>query len=39
MSNTWAYNLNNTKDGTTQTLGLNGTALEENNLNWNIQEG
>jgi outer membrane usher protein len=40
MHNTWAtYNLNNSKDGTTQNLGLNGTALEQNNLNWNIQEG
>lgn len=40
MSNTWAsYNMNNNKDGTTHTLGLNGTALEENNLNWNVQEG
>ncbi|WP_370975008.1 fimbria/pilus outer membrane usher protein [Enterobacter roggenkampii] len=40
MHNTWAtYNLNNTKDGTTQNIGLNGTALKEDNLNWNIQEG
>ncbi|WP_146745766.1 fimbria/pilus outer membrane usher protein [Enterobacter sp. RIT418] len=40
MHNTWAtYNLNNTKDGTTQNLGLNGTALQDNNLNWNLQEG
>lgn len=40
MHNTWAtYNLNNTKDGTTQNIGLNGTALQEDNLNWNIQEG
>ena len=29
MHNTWAtYNLNNTKDGTTQNIGLNGTALK-----------
>ncbi|MCI1897695.1 MAG: fimbrial biogenesis outer membrane usher protein [Enterobacter sp.] len=40
MHNTWAtYNMNNSKDGTTQNMGLNGTALQENNLNWNIQEG
>lgn len=40
MHNTWAtYNLNNTKDGTTQNIGLNGTALKEDNLNWNIQKG
>lgn len=40
MHNTWAtYNLNNTKDGTTQNMGLNGTALQNENLNWNIQEG
>ena len=40
MHNTWAtYNMNNSKDGMTQNMGLNGTALQENNLNWNIQEG
>ena len=40
MHNTWAtYNMNNSKDGTTQNIGLNGTALQEDNLNWNIQEG
>ncbi|ENB7485413.1 fimbria/pilus outer membrane usher protein [Citrobacter koseri] len=40
MHNTWAtYNLNNSQDGTTQNIGLNGTALAEDNLNWNIQEG
>ncbi|QMI04636.1 fimbria/pilus outer membrane usher protein [Citrobacter sp. RHB25-C09] len=40
MHNTWAtYNLNNSKDGTTQNIGLNGTALRDNNFNWNIQEG
>lgn len=40
LHNTWAtYNLNNTKEGTTQNIGLNGTALKEENLNWNIQEG
>lgn len=40
MHNTWAtYNLNNTKDGTTQNMGINGTALQNDNLNWNIQHG
>lgn len=40
MHNTWAtYNLNNSQDGATQNIGLNGTALVEDNLNWNIQEG
>lgn len=40
MHNTWAtYNLNNTKDGTTQNIGLNGTALQNDNLNWNLQQG
>ena len=40
MHNTWAtYNLNNSQDGATQNIGLNGTALAEDNLNWNIQEG
>lgn len=40
MHNTWAtWNLNNSKDGTTQTVGLNGTALEDNNLSWNLQQG
>lgn len=40
MHNTWAtYNMNNTKEGTTHNMGLNGTALREENLNWNIQEG
>ncbi|WP_436857013.1 fimbria/pilus outer membrane usher protein [Citrobacter tructae] len=40
MHNTWAtYNLNSSKDGTAQNIGLNGTALRDNNLNWNIQEG
>lgn len=40
MHNTWAtYNLNNNQDGTTQNIGLNGTALEDDNLNWNVQEG
>jgi len=39
--NTWAtYTLNTSKKGnTTQTVGLNGTALEGNNLSWSAQEG
>lgn len=33
-------NLNTSKHGhTTNTVGLNGTALADNNLNWNIQQG
>lgn len=41
MPNTYAsYNLNTSKHGnTTNTVGLNGTALEGNNLSWNVQEG
>jgi len=40
MPKTWAsYNLNNSKSGTTQNIGLNGTALRDNNLNWSIQQG
>lgn len=40
MPNTWAtWNMNNSKDGTTHNLGLNGTALADNNLNWSVQEG
>ncbi|MFV8868559.1 fimbria/pilus outer membrane usher protein [Serratia fonticola] len=34
------YGLNSSKNGaTTQSLGLNGTALAANNLNWGIQQG
>ncbi|HFZ1709276.1 TPA: fimbria/pilus outer membrane usher protein [Citrobacter sedlakii] len=40
IHNTWAtYNLNNTRTGATQNIGLNGTALQEDNLNWSLQEG
>lgn len=40
LHNTWAnYNLNSGKSGTTQNMGLNGTALADNSLNWNIQQG
>ena len=41
LPNTWAsYTLNTSKQGnTTQTVGLNGTALEGNNLSWSAQEG
>ncbi|EQA4280139.1 fimbria/pilus outer membrane usher protein [Cronobacter dublinensis] len=39
MSNTWAsYSLNNSEEGSVQTLGLNGAALADNNLNWGIQQ-
>lgn len=41
MGNTYAsYNLNSSKKGsTTQNIGLNGTALADNNLSWNVQTG
>jgi outer membrane usher protein len=41
LSNTSAsYNLNTSKNGnTTHTVGLNGTALAGNNLNWSVQQG
>ncbi|MGL4430253.1 MAG: fimbria/pilus outer membrane usher protein [Silvania sp.] len=41
LPRTWAsYNLNTSKKGnTTQTLGLNGTALADNNLSWGVQQG
>ncbi|MCE9992364.1 fimbrial biogenesis outer membrane usher protein [Enterobacter asburiae] len=40
MSNTWAnYNLNSTKHDTTQSVGINGTSLAENNLSWSMQQG
>lgn len=41
MPRTYAsYNLNTSKSGnTTQTAGLNGTALADNNLSWSAQEG
>ncbi|EIZ8989674.1 fimbrial biogenesis outer membrane usher protein [Cronobacter sakazakii] len=39
LPNTWAsYNQSHSKQGTTQNIGLNGTALSDNNLNWNIQQ-
>ncbi|XES85531.1 fimbria/pilus outer membrane usher protein [Franconibacter pulveris] len=39
MSNTWAsYSLNSSKEGSAQTLGLNGSALADNNLNWGVQQ-
>ncbi|EOL9069765.1 fimbria/pilus outer membrane usher protein [Cronobacter turicensis] len=39
LPDTWAsYNQNHSKQGTTQNLGLSGTALAGNNLNWNIQQ-
>jgi outer membrane usher protein len=41
LPQTWAsYSMNTSKsNGTTHTLGLNGTALENNALNWNLQQG
>ncbi|STD18643.1 P pilus assembly protein, porin PapC [Enterobacter asburiae] len=40
LPNTWAnYSLNNSKDGSTHNLGLNGTALEGDKLSWNVQQG
>jgi outer membrane usher protein len=41
LSNTYAsYGLNTSKEGnTTHTVGLNGTAFENNALSWNVQEG
>lgn len=40
LPDTWAsYNLNNSEHGgATQTIGLSGSALEENNLTWNMQQ-
>ncbi|MCG5042590.1 fimbrial biogenesis outer membrane usher protein [Enterobacteriaceae bacterium 155047] len=41
LPQTWvSYSMNTSKsNGTTHTLGLNGTALETNALNWNLQQG
>lgn len=41
LRNTYAtYNVNTSqKGGTTNTLGINGTALADNNLSWSAQEG
>ena len=41
LSNTWAsYSLNTSKKGgTTHTVGLSGTALQEDALSWNVQQG
>ena len=41
LPNTWAsYSMNSSKQGSTvNTIGLNGTALESNNLSWNAQQG
>ncbi|OWF87862.1 fimbria/pilus outer membrane usher protein [Yersinia entomophaga] len=40
LANSWStYNVNHSKSGrTTQQLGLSGTALADNNLNYNIQQ-
>ncbi|HEY2452229.1 MAG TPA: fimbria/pilus outer membrane usher protein [Scandinavium sp.] len=41
LPNTWAsYSMNSSKNnGTTHQIGLSGSALENNALNWNVQEG
>jgi len=41
MPDTWVnYTMNNSKmSGTTHQVGINGTALENHSLNWNVQEG
>lgn len=41
MGNTYAnYNVSSSKSrGTVNTVGLNGTVLEDNNLNWNLSQG
>ena len=41
LPQTWAnYSVNNSKNsGTTHTVGINGTALDNNALNWNVQQG
>ncbi|ALR76374.1 fimbria/pilus outer membrane usher protein [[Enterobacter] lignolyticus] len=40
LSHSWAsYNLNTSKQGnTSHTVGLNGSALADQNLNWSVQE-
>lgn len=40
LNNSWAsYNLNTSKRGAiSHTVGLNGTALEDQNLSWSVQE-
>lgn len=41
LPQTWAnYSVSNSKNsGTTHTIGINGTALDNNALNWNVQQG
>ncbi|MCU6670726.1 fimbrial biogenesis outer membrane usher protein [Enterobacteriaceae bacterium H4N4] len=40
LSNTWVnYTLNTSKHDTSQSVGLNGTALERDNLSWGVQQG
>jgi outer membrane usher protein len=41
LPRTWAnYSMNHSKNnGTTHSVGLNGSALENNALNWNVQQG
>ncbi|WP_336286233.1 fimbria/pilus outer membrane usher protein [Cronobacter dublinensis] len=39
LPSTWVnYNQSHSQQGTTQSVGLNGTALPGNNLNWSIQQ-
>lgn len=41
LPQTWAsYSMNASKNGgTTHNIGMNGVALENNSLNWNVQQG
>lgn len=41
LGNTWAsYNVSSSRSrGTVNTLGLNGTALDDNNLSWGLSQG
>ncbi|MCT9842966.1 fimbrial biogenesis outer membrane usher protein [Leclercia adecarboxylata ATCC 23216 = NBRC 102595] len=41
LPSTWAnYSMNHSKNnGTTHNVGMNGSALENNALNWNVQQG
>jgi outer membrane usher protein len=41
LPQSWAnYNMNTSKEnGTTHNVGLSGTAMENNALNWNVQQG
>ena len=40
LKNTWVnYSLNSSRQDTSQSVGLNGTALADNNLSWGVQQG